>query len=159
MGVLFNHVVRETPGSKRIFLAWIAFEGVCQFILTSKSYTITALAFSVFLYMLQRTDQLGKTLNGPVLRYLGKTSYSLYLVHPALCWTILSIAKYRLNDTLSPTMSGILFFMCTTASLVTAHVFYILFEKPSLHLCSALKEGFHLPGFTVGKSRNCEVDY
>jgi peptidoglycan/LPS O-acetylase OafA/YrhL len=64
-------------------------------------------------------------------QYLGKISYSLYLIHLLTGMRMINIG-YRLTGN-SSIMSFIWFISALVISIFSAHLFYILIEKPSLY--------------------------
>jgi peptidoglycan/LPS O-acetylase OafA/YrhL len=97
-----------------------------------------ALCTGIAIYVTGRAGRLGVWLNVPPLQYLGRISYSLYLIHypishlitnwgyqltgdapiPAVCWLILSVA----------------------ASIGGAQLLYMLIEAPSVRWAASWKE-------------------
>jgi peptidoglycan/LPS O-acetylase OafA/YrhL len=59
--------------------------------------------------------------------YLGKISYSLYLVHGTVLFTLLNLLYYRVS---LPVLAAIY----TVVSLLVAHLFHLAVEEPSLQL-------------------------
>jgi peptidoglycan/LPS O-acetylase OafA/YrhL len=84
------------------------------------------------------TGQLATAGNWRPLQYLGRVSYSLYLIHP-LVYDPYFTAAGRLNlsspgASLAVTLGGL------AAALVAAHVFYLLVERPSVNLSRRIRK-------------------
>ena len=71
-------------------------------------------------------------LNGPVHQLLGKLSYSLYLMHPIVGWSTISVLKKLFGD--HPSVALGLAFMAAgiAASIASAWVLYRLVELPAI---------------------------
>jgi peptidoglycan/LPS O-acetylase OafA/YrhL len=98
-----------------------------------------ALAAAVAIFVVGRAGRLGSTLNWGWIQYLGRLSYSLYLIHfPVnhVVWTI----GYELSDR-SPTPAAAALWMLLglVASLAAAHALYVLVEAPSVRLSARFK--------------------
>lgn len=70
-------------------------------------------------------------LSGPIFQYLGRVSYSLYLFHPTVGWSLISLGKKIIGPELSISMALLLFFAGTIASVVFSHLVCLVFEWPS----------------------------
>ena len=93
----------------------------------------TALAF----FAVGRAGKLTTWLGGPVSKYLGKISYSLYLVHlPVL--SIVLRAGYKVSGE-NKAASLVWFTVAAAASFVAGHLMWRYVETPSLRLTARLK--------------------
>ncbi|MCW8929428.1 MAG: acyltransferase [Gammaproteobacteria bacterium] len=140
MGVLVSNVVRDTPNSLYILFIWILFEMFFQVNIAFKAYIITGIVSSLFIFVLWKRDLLCTALTRREFQYLGKISYTLYLIHPEVGWKVISVGKQLLNEYMSPVLAGCLFVVGIIVSIISAHILHLLFEKPSLKLCSKLKK-------------------
>jgi peptidoglycan/LPS O-acetylase OafA/YrhL len=71
--------------------------------------------------------------SGRVYQYLGRVSYSLYLVHPILGWTTISVLKKFLGQ--ENAGLGLLYMAIGfVVSVAGAHILYRLIEYPALRL-------------------------
>lgn len=139
MGILVSNVVRKLPYSSYMLIAWIIFEVVLQLGVFTKAYTIAGSLSCLLIFILWKGDLLDTALTSRGFQYLGKLSYTLYLVHPDIGWKTISVGKLILADYMSPLVGGILFIVGIFSSIAFAHLFHLMFEKPSLRLCSKLK--------------------
>jgi peptidoglycan/LPS O-acetylase OafA/YrhL len=140
MGVLVSNAVRKMPYSFYIFAAWIIFEITIQISVSVKAFGIAGILSSSLIFTLWRTDLLDTALTRIELQYLGKISYTLYLLHPEVGWKTISLGKHVLHDYMTPVLAGIIFIMGIFVSILFAHIFHIALERPSLWLSSKLKK-------------------
>lgn len=70
-------------------------------------------------------------LSGSVFQYLGRISYSLYLFHPTIGWSLISLGKRAIGPELSIAAAFLLFITGTVASIVFSHVVCLLLEWPA----------------------------
>lgn len=153
IGILLSHISRGIPQSCAVCIVWFTVEIVSQIFIGIREFTIAGLVFSFILFCYWRYNAIKFFFKGAVLQYLGAISYTLYLVHPEIGWKVISLGKYFFNHTLTPGMAGVLFAFGVAASIVTAHVFHVCIEKPSLILNSKLK----LSGFSGRMNDEPEV--
>jgi len=100
-----------------------------------------ALIAGITIYWLGRRGRLGTSLNYPVLQYLGKISYSLYLIHFPVghVVTTLGYEHMTVNGTFTPTASLGWLLAALIASLIAAHGLYLFVEAPSVRLAARWK--------------------
>lgn len=96
-----------------------------------------ALGTGVFLFLLGRAHLIGRVGNTPLLQYLGKISYSLFLIHYPVSWLVWKLG-YHLTGT-QPTMAAVWLGVALLASIAAADLFYRLVEAPSVRLVQRLK--------------------
>jgi len=145
MGILISNAVRGLPNSTSLFLLWIIIEISFQVAIDVKAYVVTGIICSTLIYSLWKTNRLNSILTGKVFTYLGTISYTLYLIHPDIGWKVISIGKLLLGENYSPIMAGLLLILSLLASILVAHLFHVVFERPSLWLCKELKSRNPLP--------------
>lgn len=114
-----------------------------------------ALAAGIALYLLGRRGKLGTTLDFGPLQYLGRISYSLYLIHFPIAHvvTTLGYEHMNINGSLSPWGAAAWLLVALVASIGVAHLLYRFVEAPSVRLAARLKPG---PG-RGGPERGTEV--
>jgi peptidoglycan/LPS O-acetylase OafA/YrhL len=139
LGVLISNVVRGIKYSQPLFFAWLLIEFAFQYNVHIESYTVAGLACSILIYSLWKTQSLNRIFVGRVFKYFGTISYTLYLIHPDIGWKIISLAKMMLGEHNSPMISGLLLIFSISVCIAIAHIFHLMFEKPSLWLCNQLK--------------------
>lgn len=81
---------------------------------------------------------LGDWLNHRVVQYLGRISYSLYLIH-LLVLERVSCVGLHLSGANSPWLAVCWFVLGTAASVGVAHLLYLAVERPTVRLASSLK--------------------
>ena len=139
MGVLVGNVIRKLPYSIYVFAAWVLFEIVFQLGISIKPYAIVGVFSSVLIFFLWRKNLLDTALTRKELQYLGKISYTLYLIHPDIGWKVISYGRFLLEDRMTPFVGGLLLVVSLVVSIFVAHLFHLAFERPSLLLASKLK--------------------
>ncbi|BAY07251.1 hypothetical protein NIES2098_03660 [Calothrix sp. NIES-2098] len=78
-----------------------------------------------------------KWLDTKWIQYLGKISYSFYLVHIVFGTRVINLG-YRLSGD-SPIAALVWFALAFVISISMAHLTYLLIEKPSIELSKNLK--------------------
>jgi len=89
--------------------------------------TITGVGAAMFIILAIGNYRLEHILHRPYLLYLGRISYSLYLVHAI----VLLVTVYLLNNIL---VLPYIVIMIPFLSLIVAHYFYKIVEFPSINL-------------------------
>lgn len=104
--------------------------------------SFVTLITGAFVYLVGVRDGFGRVLSGRIIQYLGRISYSLYLLHATVGWSTVSLCERYLGHSLGFISGTLSFFAGVTASIVAAHVAYILVEKPSIELSKLLKSSW-----------------
>jgi peptidoglycan/LPS O-acetylase OafA/YrhL len=104
---------------------------------TGQLAPFAGLATAGLLFASARVPGLAWLFSGRVLQYLGRTSYSLYLVHFTVGYRVLN-AGQRLTGDSRPAALG-WFALSLLLSLVAAHVLHRWVELPSVALAQRLK--------------------
>jgi peptidoglycan/LPS O-acetylase OafA/YrhL len=138
-GVLISHVIRGKRAATPIFLMWAAVETAFLASGEIRSYPVAGLIFGVFVFLLFRWRDLDTLFSGRMFQYLGSISYTLYLVHPDIGWKTISVGKQVFGGELSSVATLFVFVTAILLSIAVAHLFHVIFEKPSLWLCKQLK--------------------
>lgn len=89
------------------------------------------------LFMLGRLGRLNLGSNARVLQYLGRISYSLYLVHVPVIMVVMKLAFKLTGYNIAAAIGWFVF--CTAACVGAAHLFYLVVEKPSLKWANSFK--------------------
>ena len=97
-----------------------------------------ALAAGLSTYVAGLLGKLGAWLDFSVLQYLGRISYSLYLVHFPMSHVIMTLG-YEITGTPGPAEGVMWLSLALVASLAAAHVMYTFVEAPSVRLAARLK--------------------
>jgi peptidoglycan/LPS O-acetylase OafA/YrhL len=98
-----------------------------------------ALLAGVSTYTAGLLGKLGTWLNWRVLQYLGKISYSLYLIHFPMSHVITILGAWMLGDEPSPAAATAWQVLALVFSLMAAHTIYTFVEAPSVCLAARLK--------------------
>lgn len=97
-----------------------------------------ALAAGLSTYVAGRLGRLGTWLDFRSLQYLGRISYSLYLIHFPMSYVIM-ILGYEVLGPPGPLAAVLWLVLALAASLAAAHVLYRFIEAPSVRLAARLK--------------------
>lgn len=104
--------------------------------LTGSAFALASLATCLLIVLAWQRGSLDRWLAGPVSQFLGKISYSLYLLHGTVGWRVLSVGE-RLTgpDALS---AALWLGVALAASILAAYVLYRLVEEPCQRLSRRL---------------------
>ena len=98
-----------------------------------------ALVAALLIFTAGRMDRLHVWLNWAWLQYLGKISYSLYLIHYSVSHLLVSLGwKWCGNSPTSAQAAGILF-LAFAASIAAGHLLYLAVEAPSARWSARMK--------------------
>ena len=98
-----------------------------------------ALAAGVSTYVAGRLGRLGSWLNVGVLQYLGRISYSLYLIHFPASYVVTTLCLQVSGSSPSPAVATLWLALGLASSVATAHVMYVFVEAPSVRLSARFK--------------------
>ncbi|MBD2156186.1 acyltransferase [Leptolyngbya sp. FACHB-16] len=98
---------------------------------------LATLITGLSIYLASLGNQLDHWLDNRWQQYLGKISYSFYLVHIPIGMSLINVG-YRLSGG-SSVMALIWFFLAFLVSIAAAHFIYQFVEKPSLKLSQKFK--------------------
>lgn len=100
---------------------------------------MAAIVAGVATYIAGRQGRLGSWLNVGVLQYLGRISYSLYLIHFPMSHVITTLGSQVSGNSPSPAVATMWLVLALVASLAAAHIMYILVEAPSVRFAARFK--------------------
>jgi peptidoglycan/LPS O-acetylase OafA/YrhL len=109
----------------------------------SAAYSLNpAMVFGVvtvaLIYLACRIGTIDRWLSQPIFQYLGKISYSLYLLNILVAWNILRLG-FKITGYNEPA-SLVWFILAGAGSIAAAHLFYTFVEKPSVALGQKVKD-------------------
>lgn len=104
---------------------------------------VVAVATAVSLLLAGRLDRLSTWLDFPILQYLGRVSYSFYLIHFLVNHLVVGLGFKLTGHGKGP--EALWLVISLAASLCAAHVLYVWVEQPSLRLASLVKEPSRSP--------------
>ena len=99
-----------------------------------------ALSTALAIYYAGSRNRLHSWLNWPWLQYLGKISYSLYLIHFSVCHLLTAAAWRLFGDSPTAIQASLILLASFWASLLAAHVLYVLIEAPSGRWSAKMKK-------------------
>jgi peptidoglycan/LPS O-acetylase OafA/YrhL len=91
----------------------------------------------VTLYLVGRLGRLADWLSSPPLQYLGKISYSLYLIHYPISWIVVTLGFWLTGDNSAAAIAWLC--VALAASIGAAHLLHRYCEAPSIRLARRLK--------------------
>lgn len=140
MGVLLANVAKRRASSQTILFLWLILE--CLFLLLGEPtpYAIAGISTTFSIWLIWYRGQLSKLFTGRIFSFLGKISYSLYLIHSDIGWKFISVCKLLLGEYINGYVSILVFFLSILLSVGAAYILYFFVEAPSLRLCNRLKE-------------------
>jgi len=98
-------------------------------------------ATAVIIFVVGQAGLLSKWSGGRVIQYLGRTSYSLYLIHIEVAMRVLKIGIHLTGMAKAPAF--VWFILGGAASFGAAHLLYIFVERPTMRVASRLKSKTH----------------
>jgi peptidoglycan/LPS O-acetylase OafA/YrhL len=101
--------------------------------------TYAALITSALLVWAGVSGRISMILAGRVAQFLGKISYSLYLLHLVVGWRFVSLCKRLLGAQFSPTQATLVLLAGMALSIASAWLMYVLLEAPSIRLARRVR--------------------
>ena len=98
-----------------------------------------ALGTSIAIFIAGRRNQLHHWLNWPWLQYLGRISYSLYLIHFPVCHLLTTGGWKFFANSPTPFQASAILLTSFFASVCAAHLLYEFVEAPSARWSGRLK--------------------
>lgn len=95
-----------------------------------------ALTAAILIYAAGRTNHFHDWLNWRWLQYLGRISYSLYLIHYPVSHLLTWLGWRICDNAPTPAQASLILFLCLPASIAAGHLLYVAVEAPSGR-CSA----------------------
>lgn len=123
-----------------IFWAYVAAVAIAV-VVQRRPHPAVALVAGVAIYLLARwqPSAASRTDSLPLLGWLGRISYSLFLIHYPTIWAVTSVARGIGGDTAAASWPSLV--AAVAASLVAAVLLHRLVEVPTLTLVGRLKPG------------------
>ena len=110
---------------------------------------LVALSTALAILVAGRQQKLDQWLNWPWLQYVGRISYSLYLIHFPVCHLLMSAGWKFFSHSPTLTQAMVILSGSLVASLFAAHALYQLVESPSARWAARRKKTN--PVLPVGK--------
>lgn len=96
-----------------------------------------ALATALSLFYAGKSGKMAVWGNTPILQYLGKISYTLYLIHVLVIQILTDLWAPKPIENSALALG--FYFLCFAVSILCAHILHLLVEKPSMKFASRLK--------------------
>jgi peptidoglycan/LPS O-acetylase OafA/YrhL len=129
LGVIVNWARDAAAGPVALTAIWIS----SLVLMPSAALEVSvALATSIAIYLVSRTDRLEALTLGRGLQYLGRISYSLYLVHMLIGTPLVRLGIRTLGERPDTARAIVLVIMSVAISVIAAHVMYVVIERPAM---------------------------
>ena len=142
LGIITLAVISRWLPTYAVVLAWLTI-GACLLLGPSSLYTaqsaLTCVATSVVIVLSTRFSTITRLAETRTLQFLGRISYSLYLIHSVVGWRFASVALRLLPSHPSVIVRGIVFLLGVLISVLAAHLMYLVVERPSLKLAGRIR--------------------
>jgi peptidoglycan/LPS O-acetylase OafA/YrhL len=125
---------RRVPS--RVFWGYVALMLVRLSLFWALEYAV-ALAAGVAIYVVGRSGHLDDWLGARWLQYLGRISYSLYLIHYPVSWLVGRLGYSLTGDSAWAALGWLV--VSLLASIAAAHVLCALVETPSIRFARRFK--------------------
>lgn len=115
---------------------WMTMLGIslCSVVELNADMAVT-LVTAFMILIVARLNKLHRALRGPVFQYLGKVSYSLYLIHWPIGIKFMTFLLFVFGPGVEVLPSMALMLMALAVTLLATHFFYRCIEYPSMQLC------------------------
>lgn len=134
LGCVICHCLHQRQGSwtangARRFTSFIVFALLAFWLggILAHSDLLLSLAAGCAIYCILRIEPLKQGLELAPIQFLGKISYSLYLVHMPVSLAVLRLAGGEIGD-------GYFLIIAPTLSLIAATTLFVIVERPSIAL-------------------------
>ncbi len=98
---------------------------------------VVAGGVAVVVYLASRTSLLRRGLGSATIAYLGRISYSLYLIHPIIGQTFIDRTHHRFGG--GPVIAIVATAAGVAVSVAAAHLLYLTVEAPAVRLSGRFK--------------------
>lgn len=100
---------------------------------------VTAVASSALLAAVGVMGKMENVLRGRSIQFIGRVSYSLYLIHLTVGWRFISLMKQMFGPELGPVMGSAAFLGGVLLSTVAAWLLHALLEAPSMKVARLVR--------------------
>ncbi len=142
-GVAVNWVHNKKVGAHVLWIAIPMMFAAAAFSLDTHHYGFlsvgTAVCTGLAIHAVSRADRLATLTLGPVLQYLGRISYSLYLVHMLVGTPLVRLGIRLIGARPDALHATALVVIALGASIAAAHLLYVVVERPAHRLSQRLR--------------------
>jgi peptidoglycan/LPS O-acetylase OafA/YrhL len=139
LGVLVWWHMAGKVSAKPLALAWTA--TIVFIVLTRQpaAEQLVGIVASAVVFVAAKRDQLGSWLAARPIQFLGKISYSLYLLHLPIGWRFVALCEHLLGGKMSTLVAWLVFGGGVAVSIISASISYYLLEAPSMRLSKHIR--------------------
>ncbi|MDP1879583.1 MAG: acyltransferase, partial [Parachlamydiaceae bacterium] len=120
---------------------WLNLGIISFFALFHEPNAIETCVIAAFLYGMASRDKMHSYLVSPIFQYLGKISYSLYLIHWAIGLKFISFTMNFIDlSKLHSATPYLLIAIALVMTIIAADLFYRVIEQPSLYLSQKISQ-------------------
>ncbi len=101
--------------------------------------TLLTAATGVAILASLRLSWWNSLLIAPTMQFLGRISYSLYLLHTAIGWRATALTRELLGSHYSTAAAYFAFFVGLAASIIGAWIMYVLIERPAINIARKVR--------------------
>ncbi len=116
--------------SSRVFMATVVVVAG-HLVLQWKLENAIALTAALMIYVVGRTGHFHDWLNWRWIQYLGRISYSLYLIHYPISHLLTWVGWHFCGGSPTPVQASLILFLCVPASIAAGHLLFVSVEAPS----------------------------
>jgi peptidoglycan/LPS O-acetylase OafA/YrhL len=136
LGVVVNWVHN---GEEHPFTLAITIAGSLAVVTFAPLQISIAIVTALAIHTVSRLGWLQSLTLGPVLQYLGRISYSLYLVHMLVGTPLVRFFLRLLGKRPDFVHASALVVLATVVSIIAAHVMYVVIERPAIRWSHKLR--------------------
>ncbi len=112
---------------------------IVELIINREPANAVALMTALLLLVAGQHERLGVWLNWGWLQYLGRISYSLYLIHFPVCHLVTATGWKLYGENPTSMQAVFILFLALVASIPAAHLLYMFVEAPSIRWTELMK--------------------
>jgi len=141
---VLNHITKSTYWFHIFFIA------LCS-LWTNNSHAIVSLLVALLIYLVFNINAMHSGLKQGVFQYLGKISYSLYLIHWPLGMKLVDIVYIKIGSQLNHPLITTSFLILSLGFIIlAADIFYRWIEHPSYNYSKRIMSNIGTQSFSTG---------
>jgi len=117
----------------------LIFAATMLYFRTGADNGLSALVVAWLLVAAARREKMAVWLSGRVIQFLGRISYSLYLIHPVIGWRFIKLLRELHGVDFTPLEAWLAFGAGVGISVLSAWLMYKAIEAPALKVCHQIR--------------------